>query len=160
MTEELFATDSGLREFTAVVTETDAAEGAIALDRTAFFPGGGGQPHDLGENAHGAQQLPVSRVQRKGDAIWHWVAGPSGPLAPPGTEVRGRLDWTRRHALMRTHTALHILCGVVWRDYKAQVTGGNMEPFRGRLDFEFETLEHELVAEIEKKINVEVEAAR
>jgi misacylated tRNA(Ala) deacylase len=160
MTEELFATDSALREFTAVVTEADAAEGAIALDRTAFFPGGGGQPHDLGEIAHGAQQLPVSRVQRKRDAIWHWVAGPAASLPPPGSEVRGRLDWTRRHALMRTHTALHILCGVVWRDYKAQVTGGNMEPLCGRLDFEFETLEHDLVAEIEKKINIEVQAGR
>jgi misacylated tRNA(Ala) deacylase len=160
MTEELFATDSSLREFTAVVTEADAAEGAIALDRTAFFPGGGGQPHDLGEIAHGAQQLPVSRVQRKGDVIWHWVAGPAASLPPAGSEVRGRLDWARRHALMRTHTALHILCGVVWRDYKAQVTGGNMEPLRGRLDFEFETLEHDLVAEIEQKINIEVTAAR
>src|SRR5262245_36240872 len=157
MTDELFATDSALREFTAVVTETDPAEGAIALDRTAFFPGGGGQPHDLGEIEHGAQRLPVTRVQRKGDAIWHWV---TGALPPPGTEVRGHLDWTRRHALMRTHTALHILCGVVWRDYEAQVTGGNMEPLRGRLDFEFETLEHDLVAEIEKKINIEVQAAR
>jgi misacylated tRNA(Ala) deacylase len=74
--------------------------------------------------------------------------------------VRGRLDWDLRYKLMRTHTAFHILCGVVWRDWKAQVTGGNMMPLSGRMDFEFETLHHDLVAEIEKRINAEVAAAR
>jgi misacylated tRNA(Ala) deacylase len=136
-----------------VVTEADPAGRAVALDRTAFYPGGGGQPHDLGTLAG----LPVLRVQRRGEAIWHFLEG-EPPAA--GKAVRGVLDWERRYALMRTHTAFHILCGVVWRDWKAQVTGGNMEPLKGRMDFEFETLHGDLVAEIEKRINAEVAAAR
>jgi misacylated tRNA(Ala) deacylase len=74
--------------------------------------------------------------------------------------VAGQLDWERRHALMRTHTALHTLCGVVWRDYGAQVTGGNMEPLQARMDFEFERMQKELVQEIEEKVNTEIRAAR
>jgi misacylated tRNA(Ala) deacylase len=157
MTDLLAQTDAYLREFDAVVTEADPAERAVALDRTAFYPGGGGQPHDLGTLAG----LPVLRVQRRGEAIWHWLEAAEGsPLPVPGATVHGALDWERRYALMRTHTAFHILCGVVWRDYQAQVTGGNMEPLKGRMDFEFETLRGELVHEIEAKLNVEVAAAR
>ncbi len=153
MTELLAQTDAYLREFDAVVTEADPAGRAVALDRTAFYPGGGGQPHDLGTLAG----LPVLRVQRRGEEVWHFLEG-EPPAA--GTPVHGVLDWERRYALMRTHTAFHILCGVVWRDYQAQVTGGNMEPLKGRMDFEFETLGGELVHEIEAKINAEVAAAR
>jgi misacylated tRNA(Ala) deacylase len=79
-----------------------------------------------------------------------------GPVPPTGAEVRGALDWQRRYQLMRTHTALHVLCGVVWRDYGALVTGGNMEPLKGRMDFEFETMRKELVAEIEASVNAEI----
>lgn len=157
MTEALFQTDSYLQEFEATVTQVDADAGTLLLDRTAFFPGGGGQPHDLGDLRCVDQELKVVRVQRKPDGIWHWT---SGSLPAVGERVQGRIDWDRRYALMRTHTALHILCGVIWRDYGAQVTGGNMEPLRGRLDFEFETLRQELVSEIEERINREVEAAR
>jgi misacylated tRNA(Ala) deacylase len=161
MSELLAQSDAYLREFDAVVSETDPAERAVALDKTAFYPGGGGQPHDLGTLAG----LPVLRVQRRGEAIWHWLgeadAGGAVPAFPAaGASVHGVLDWERRYALMRTHTAFHILCGVVWRDYQAQVTGGNMEPLKGRMDFEFETLRGELVHEIEAKINAEVAAAR
>ncbi len=77
-----------------------------------------------------------------------------------GTKVHGAINWDRRYQLMRTHTAMHILCGVIFRDYGAQVTGGNMEPLQGRLDFEFETMHSELIKEIETKINLEVAAAR
>ncbi len=153
MTELLAQTDAYLREFDAVVTEADPAERAVALDRTAFYPGGGGQPHDLGMLAG----LPIQKVQRRGESIWH-ILEAEPPAA--GTAVHGVLDWERRYALMRTHTAFHILCGVVWRDYQAQVTGGNMEPLKGRMDFEFETLHGDLVAEIEAKLNAEVAAAR
>jgi len=153
MTELLAQSDAYLREFDAVVSEADPAERAVALDRTAFYPGGGGQPHDLGTLAG----LPVQKVQRRGEWIWH-ILEAEPPAA--GTAVHGVLDWERRYALMRTHTAFHILCGVVWRDYQAQVTGGNMEPLKGRMDFEFETLHADLVAEIEAKINAEVAAAR
>ena len=153
MTELLCHADSYLKEFDARIVEINDAERAVALDRTAFFPGGGGQPCDRGW----LNDIPVTRAARQGDMVWHWLDG-----APPaaGSPVRGKLDWELRYKLMRTHTAFHILCGVVWRDWKAQVTGGNMEPLKGRMDFEFETLQHELVAEIEKRINTEVAAAR
>jgi misacylated tRNA(Ala) deacylase len=157
MTEPLYALDSYIREFESRVADVDPEGSAVALDRTAFFPGGGGQPCDHGVLEIGGREVQVTSVKRDGDDIWHVLAG---DLPTANTVVIGRLDWERRHALMRTHTALHILCGVVWRDYGAQVTGGNMEPLRGRLDFEFESLGQELIAEIEAKLNVEVEAAR
>ncbi len=155
MTEALYHTDAYLKEFDAVVT---AVEGqAVALDRTAFYPGGGGQPNDTGVLAAGAQTWKVTKVRKAGADIWHEVEG-----APPavGAKVHGVLDWDRRYKLMRTHTAMHILCGVIFRDYGASVTGGNMEPLRGRMDFEFETMRQELVKEIEEKVNMEVAAAR
>jgi misacylated tRNA(Ala) deacylase len=162
-TKLLAQTDAYLREFEAAVIAVNPAERAVALDRTAFYPGGGGQPHDLGWLAWGGgQPLPVTRVARQGELVWHWLGGPAETIALPseGAAVRGTLDWERRYALMRTHTAFHILCGVVWRDYQAQVTGGNMEPLKGRMDFEFESLHGELVHEIEAKLAVEVSAAR
>lgn len=154
-TEPYFQKDAYLKAFDANVL---AVEGqAVALDATAFYPGGGGQPHDTGILKADAETWPVVNLRRRDDLIWHTVEG-----VPPqvGTRVQGALDWEHRYALMRTHTALHILCGVVWRDYGAKVTGGNMRPLKGRLDFEFENLQRELVDEIEAKINVEVAAAR
>ncbi len=157
MTELVCHRDAYLKEFDARVVEVNAAERAVALDRTAFFPGGGGQPFDRGWLAAGGVERAVIRTGRQGDTVWHWLDG-----EPPavGSAVKGRLDWDLRYKLMRTHTAFHILCGVVWRDWTAQVTGGTMEPLKGRMDFEFETLQHELVAEIESRINAEVAAAR
>jgi misacylated tRNA(Ala) deacylase len=153
MTELLAQQDAYLQEFTARVAAVDPEQQAVALDRTAFFPGGGGQPADRGWLAG----IPVLEVKRRDDLIWHFLEAP-GPVQ--GAEVEGKLDWERRYALMRTHTAFHILCGVVFRDYGAQVTGGSMDVLKGRMDFEFETLRHELVAEIEEKVNQEVQAAR
>ena len=154
MTTMLYHTDAYLSDFTAVVT---AAEGnAVALDQTAFYPGGGGQPSDLGTLIVGEQTLVISKVRKTGDVVWHELAG---ELPAIGAAVRGVLDWERRHKLMRTHTAMHILCGVVWRDYGAQVTGGNMEPGEGRMDFEFANLSKALIQEIEARCNVEVAAA-
>jgi misacylated tRNA(Ala) deacylase len=157
MTDPLYQTDSYIREFQAMVVDTDPEINAVELNRTAFFPAGGGQPHDLGWLTVLGQDIPVTRVFKQDDGIWHVL---EGELPAQGSVVQGRLDWTRRYALMRTHTALHILCGVVWRDYGAQVTGGNMDPLEGRMDFEFETMRQELVAEIENRVNREVEAAR
>ena len=157
MTELLYQTDSYVREFAALVTGVDADTNAVALDRTAFFPGGGGQPHDVGGILFQGTTLEVTKVQKKGEDVWHRV---NADLPPQGAAVTGSLDWSRRYQLMRTHTALHILCGVIWRDYHASVTGGNMEPLRGRLDFEFERLTGDLAAEIETRINAEVKAAR
>jgi len=154
-TQLLFQTDSYLRSFDAQVIAVNGAE--VALDATAFYAGGGGQPCDTGTLSAGAAMWPVRKVRREGSLVWHEVQG-----EPPavGTSVRGELDWDSRYALMRTHTALHILCGVVWRDYGAKVTGGNMEPLKARMDFEFETMRGELVREIEQRVNVEVAAAR
>lgn len=157
MTELLFQTDAYLREFESAVLRTDEEAGAVALAATAFYPGGGGQPHDTGVLQAGERTFPVVAVERRGDDVWHRL---EGGLPALGERVAGRLDWERRYALMRTHTALHLLCGVVWRDYGAKVTGGNMEPLRGRLDFEFESLTRELADEIAERVNREVEAAR
>lgn len=155
MTELLYQTDSTLRKFEAIVTEV-VGDGVV-LDRTAFYPGGGGQPCDLGQLSSDDGEWEVVKVGRSEGRVMHKLNG--GP-PPAGTRVKGTLDWERRYALMRTHTAMHILCGVIWRDYGAQVTGGRMEPLRGRMDFEFASLQRELVSEIEEKINTEVAAAR
>ncbi len=160
MTELLYATDSYLKSFDARVMAVDEANRAVLLERTAFYPGGGGQPWDVGtlSGANG-QVWQVSRVKKAGEGVWHILAGEAG-LPQPGDALHGELDWQQRYALMRTHTALHILCGVVFRDYGALVTGGEMEPLKGRMDFEFETLTHERIAEIETAVNREVQAAR
>jgi misacylated tRNA(Ala) deacylase len=155
MTELLYQTNSYLREFDGTVT---AVEGnAVALDSTAFYPGGGGQPNDTGSLSAAGGTWKVVKVRKAGDGVWHEVEG-----TPPevGTQLHGVLDWERRYSLMRTHTAMHILCGVIFRDYGASVTGGNMELLRGRMDFEFETMRQELVREIEEKVNAEVANAR
>jgi misacylated tRNA(Ala) deacylase len=158
MTEQLYHTDSYLKEFDAHITRVDEGERAVVLDRTAFYPGGGGQPADRGTLTVGSVTYPVKRARHAGGDLLHVLEG-DDPLPEPGAEAHGALDWERRYALMRTHTAMHILCGVVWRDYGAQVTGGNMEPLSGRMDFEFETMHADLVEEIEEKINTEVAAA-
>jgi misacylated tRNA(Ala) deacylase len=152
MTEQLYQTDSYIREFDAVVTAVDGQ--TVALDRTAFYPGGGGQPHDMGLLTWEGGSAAVTRVRKQGDQVWHTL---DGGAPPAGTPIHGVLDWKRRYQLMRTHTALHVLCGVVWRDYGASVTGGNMEPLKGRMDFEFETMHKELVVEIEANVNDEIE---
>jgi misacylated tRNA(Ala) deacylase len=161
MTEQLYYADAYLREFEARVTA--AADDAVVLDRSAFYPGGGGQPADRGTLEAEGRRWEVIGLRRADGQVWHVLAeadDSSGGLPESGARVSCILDWDRRYALMRTHTALHILCGVVWRDYGASVTGGNMEPLRGRMDFEFETMRQELVAEIEEKINREVAARR
>ena len=152
MTEHLYPLDSYLRAFDATVAAVDGV--AIALDRTAFYPGGGGQPNDTGTLTWDGGSAQVVKVKRQGADVWHTL---QGDLPAAGTAVHGELDWARRYRLMRTHTALHVLCGVVWRDYGASVTGGNMEPLKGRMDFEFETMRKELVTEIEATVNAEIE---
>ncbi|MDY6877851.1 MAG: alanyl-tRNA editing protein [Chloroflexota bacterium] len=154
MTELLYQTDSYLREFNAVVTEV--VGNGVVLDRTAFYPGGGGQPCDVGRLVSDSSEWEVVKVGRSEGCLVHKLNRDPPPV---GTSARGILDWEQRYALMRTHTAMHILCGVIWRDYGASVTGGNMKPLRGRMDFEFEHMRRELASEIEEKINVEVTAA-
>jgi len=159
MTEPLFHTDAYLQEFDAILTSVIEETRVVILDKTAFYPGGGGQPCDLGSLLVNDILYPVEKVKKQGDDILHFLGGDS-PLPAPNYASHGTLDWVRRYKLMRTHTALHVLCGTIFRDYGAQVTGGNMEPLKGRLDFEFETMKGELVREIEAAINREVAEAR
>ncbi len=163
MTELLYYEDAYLQEFDAVVTacEPDGDALRVALNRTAFYPGGGGQPNDEGRLQCGDRRYRVSKVQKQGGEIWHTLVPEDGAPAPVvGDAAHGTLDWARRYKLMRTHTAMHILCGVVWRDYGASVTGGNMDPGKSRMDFEFASLSRDLINEIEAKCNAEVAAAR
>jgi misacylated tRNA(Ala) deacylase len=159
MTHLLYQTDSYLQTFVATITSVDEANWGMILDRTAFYPGGGGQPADRGTITVGDMVYNMPRIKRIEGQLVHLLEG-DGPLPAVGTEVVGQLDWDLRYKLMRTHTAMHILCGVIFRDYGASVTGGDMEPLKGRMDFEFETMHAELVGAIETAINKEVEAAR
>ncbi len=155
MTELLFHAQSYLKEFEAAVT--DALEAGVVLDRTAFYAGGGGQPTDSGTLTSGGIEYQVTGIKRVDGKLVHQI---SGDLPAEGSVVTGLIDWDRRYLLMRTHTALHILCGVVWRDYGAQVTGGYMKPGEARMDFEFQNLTAEFAEEVEVKINAEVAAER
>ncbi len=159
MTDLLYQTDSYLQEFNARVTSILPAERVIVLDRTAFYPGGGGQPCDFGTLTVEGVTYPVDKVKKQGEDVLHFLGGDS-PLPAVGADSSGTMDWARRYQLMRTHTALHVLCGTIFRDYGAHVTGGDMQPLKGRLDFEFETMRGELVREIEASINKEVAQAR
>jgi misacylated tRNA(Ala) deacylase len=150
--------DAYARRVEATVLELDPETGAALLDRTVFYPGGGGQPADAGWlQGDSGGSWTVTGAKKRADDIWHAI---EGELPAVGSAVVAQIDWDRRHRLMRTHSALHVLCGVVWRDYQASVTGGNMEPLSGRMDFEFETMAGELVAEIEGRVNEEVAADR
>jgi misacylated tRNA(Ala) deacylase len=159
MTELLYQTDSYLKSFDATVEEVDEENHAIVLDRTAFYPGGGGQPYDLGTLTINATSAPLRRARKIGSRVIH-ILPTEVPLPAAGSAVHGEIDWERRYALMRTHTAMHILCGVIFRDYGASVTGGDMDPLKGRMDFEFETMHKDLVQDIERAINAEVANAR
>lgn len=159
MTHLLYQTDAYLQKFKAIISVVDAAARSIVLDQSAFYPGGGGQPCDFGTLTVAGVTYPVTQVKKQGADVIH-VLGGEAPLPVVGAAATGVIDWERRYNLMRTHTALHILCGCVFRDYGALVTGGNMDPLEGRMDFEFETLRGELVGEIEAAVNREVAAAR
>ena len=151
MTELLYYSESYLKQFEATVT--DVVAGGVVLNRTAFYVGGGGQPADSGVLTVGSREYSVTGIKRVEGQFVHLI---SGELPSQSSIVKGQIDWERRYLLMRTHSALHILCGVVWRDYGARVTGGDMKPGEGRMDFEFESFSAEFVDELEAKINAEV----
>ena len=154
-TELLYASDAYLR--TALGCVVDVRDDAVALDRTVFYPTGGGQPCDTGTLRWEGGEARVVDVRKEGPLVWHAV---EGGLPMVGTEVEGKIDWERRHALMRTHTALHVLCGVIWNRWGKAVTGGNMEPLSARMDFEFDPLPEGFGAEVERLVNEEVAADR
>ncbi len=151
----LYQVDAYCRRFPATVTAADGV--SVQLDRSAFYPGGGGQPHDGGELTDGARTWSLTGARSGAGGAWYELDAEAPPV---GTELECEVDWERRYALMRTHTALHVLCAVVFRDWGAKVTGANMQPLRGRMDFEFDALSGEFVRELEARVNVEVEAAR
>jgi misacylated tRNA(Ala) deacylase len=154
-TELLYLRDAYLREFDATVSDVREIDGvvAVALDRTAFYPTGGGQPHDNGS----LDGVAVNDVRKDGDEVWHTVAGAAPEV---GATVHGVIDWERRHQLMRTHTAMHVLCGVIWNEWGRAVTGGNMEPLEARMDFEFDPLPEGFAARVQDLVNDEIAADR
>lgn len=157
MTVRLDLSDSTLREWTATVLAVDPEHG-IVLDRSAFYPGGGGQPPDHGVLVWGGVQTRIVDVRRSDD---YWLVPAEGdPLPPVGTEVQGAIEDGRRTALMRTHSGLHLLSGVVFRDFGALVTGSNMDPLSGRLDFNLDTIPDGFKEAVEAACNVEVATDR
>jgi misacylated tRNA(Ala) deacylase len=157
VTELLFLTDAYLTDVDATVVDVRPDPPAIALDRTVFYATGGGQPHDVGTLAG----LPVVDVRKEGDTVWHVVEPVDGVAVPALSEqVHGQVDWERRHALMRTHTALHVLCGVIWQEWGKPVTGGNMEPLSARMDFEFDPLPERFGPRVEELVNAELAKGR
>lgn len=152
----LYATDSYLRAFEAQVIATDGR--ALALDQTAFYPGGGGQMADRGDLVVAGRRLAVASMSKRDGVAWHEFAEDAGDLPEVGTTVTGEIDWPFRYTMMRTHTALHLLCGLIFRDYGAQVTGGQMYPDRARMDFTLATMTQDFLHAIERSVNEAVAA--
>ena len=155
LTEILCYDDGYLREFDAKVVEV--TENGVVLDRTAFYPGGGGQPSDTGLLTAGGADHKVIKLSREDGKYVHRI---DGPMPAVGDDVHGAIDWDRRYHLMRTHTALHTLCGVVWRDYGAKVTGSDMKPGGARMDFELEHMSADFAREVEETVNRELASDR
>ena len=154
-TDLLYLRDSSQRSFEATVVEAD--ETGVALDRTAFYVTGGGQPHDTGVLRWDGGEALVTDVRKRGDTAWHTL---DGAVPAVGAAVTGEIDWDRRHALMRTHTALHVLCGVIWNTWGKAVTGGDMQPLAARMDCEFDPLPQGFAADVEERVNAELAAGR
>jgi misacylated tRNA(Ala) deacylase len=148
-TELLYATDAYLREFDARVIEL-TLEGGVILDRTAFYPTGGGQPHDLGTLSWVGGAASIVEVRKNGPLVVHRLEGASPAV---GSAVHGQIDWERRYALMRHHTALHSMSGVIYELYGATVTGGQMYTDRARMDFLLPDLSQERLRTIEERTN-------
>jgi misacylated tRNA(Ala) deacylase len=159
MTELVYLEDAQLPELESTVTAIDDDAHAVVLDRTIFYVTGGGQPHDTGTLAWDSGSATVVNV-RKHDGSVHHVIADDDPLPQVGSIVTGSIEWERRHQLMRTHTAMHILCGVIWNEYGTAVTGGNMEPLKGRMDFEFDPLPEGFAERVSELVNAEISADR
>ncbi len=158
MTLKLYHEDSYIKSFEANVIDQDHDIHGLVLNQTAFYPGGGGQPADYGWIIFDGNTIPIEQVKTISGQIHHQLPA-DVPLPDIGSPVTGELDWDHRYQLMRTHTAMHILCGTIFRDYGASVTGGNMSPLQGRMDFEFATLQKDLVQVIENAVNFEINSA-
>jgi misacylated tRNA(Ala) deacylase len=149
MTDLLYLRDAYLQDFDAEVIAV--SNNAVVLDRTAFYPTGGGQPHDTGS----LNGVAVIDVAKRDGQVWHLLDGDVPEL---GARVHGSIDWERRHQLMRTHAAMHVLCGVIWHRWGKAVTGGNMEPLSGRMDFEFDPLPDNFAQDVEALVCAAIDA--
>lgn len=163
MTTQLYLSDQTLQSFDATVIDVD--DGRLLLDQTAFYATGGGQPNDTGTLTFGDTTWMVTDVRKSGVDIWHTIRPKEGssddqPLPPVGSEVCGVIDWERRHQLMRTHSAMHVLGGVIWNEYRRFATGNNMEPLRARIDYEFDPLPEGFAEKVEQLVNAEIAADR
>ena len=155
MTDRIYLRDANLLSFTATVLSVD--DNRVELDQTAFYATSGGQPHDTGHITWESGAASVIDVRSVEGKVLHTLAG----LIPGvGTEIHGEIDADRRKNMMRTHTAMHILCGVIWRDWKRVVTGGNMDALSGRMDFEIDQIPEGFAKKIEDLCNVEIKADR
>ncbi len=157
VTDLLYLRDVELRSTEATVV--DRRDEAVVLDRTVLYPTGGGQPHDTGTIGVDGVELAVTQVKtdREDRQVWHHLDGEAPAI---GSTVTVAVDWERRHQLMRTHSALHVLCGVIWNEWGVPVTGGNMEPLTARMDFEFDPLPEGFAGRIEELVNAEIAADR
>ena len=160
-TELAFLHDAYARAVDTVVSAVDAAGDGVrvVLERTVFYPTGGGQPHDTGVLRWDGGSARVTAVRKQGDEVWHTLAG-DGSVPATGTAVHGEIDWERRYQLMRTHTALHVLCGVIWNEWGVPVTGGNMEPLTARMDFELDPTPDAFGTRVEELVAAEIAADR
>ena len=155
MTDRIYLRDADLLSFTAAVLSVD--DNRVELDQTAFYATSGGQPHDTGHITWESGAASVIDVRTVEGKVFHTLAG----LIPEvGTEIHGEIDAERRKNMMRTHTAMHILCGVMWRDWKRVVTGGNMDSLSGRMDFEIDQIPEGFAKKIEDLCNIEIKADR
>jgi len=161
-TDLLYLRDAYQRSCAATIMAIDNDRRAVLLDQTVFFAGGGGQPADTGHLTDDrGTSWEIVGCEREGGLVWH-ILGGGGEGPAKGTVVRAGIAWEPRYRLMRTHSALHVLCGVVFRDFGALVTGGNMGPDRARMDFELERTEFTpaWVATVEQRANDEIAAGR
>ncbi len=160
-TERVYLTDAYARSLATTVVAVD--EGRVALAATVFYPTGGGQPHDTGSLTWDGGRVAVTETRSEGPVVWHSIEG-EGPAV--GSDVTATIDWARRHGLMRTHTALHVLCGIIWNEWGTAVTGGNMNPpdeagvGSARMDFEFDPLPDDFAGRVETLVAAEVAADR
>ena len=154
-TELLYLNDAYRTSARAEVTA--AEDGRVVLDRTVFYPTGGGQPYDTGTLRWDGGEARVTEVRKEGGDVWHTIEGDAPPV---GTAVEAEIDWDRRHRLMRTHTALHVLCGVIWNEWGVPVTGGNMEPLAARMDFELDPTPEGFGARVDELVAAEIAADR
>jgi misacylated tRNA(Ala) deacylase len=157
MTELIYLRDAQQRTFTATVSAVDQDAHRVELDATVFYVQGGGQPYDTGTLGWADASARVTSVARSGEVVWHTL---EGPLPAPGTAVTGSIDWDRRYSLMRTHSAMHVLGGVVYQRYGVLCTGNNMDPLKARMDLEFDPLPEGFAAELTDAVNAEIAADR